>query len=263
MMPTVQFFDRTLPSYGVFGMIGFLVSIILLFMLSKIHDKSFSDSFYVYILGFLGLIAGAKILYIVIMLPDMIKDVYLLNSDKQLFFMKYIRSGMVFYGGFIGCLISALIALKYYNLNKWEFYPIIIPSYLCFAAFGRLGCFCTGCCYGKPTSSMFGVVFSNSLIAPHDVALIPTQIIEALFDILLLIFICFLSKKYNLKKYLLDIYVLAYAVFRFVLEFFRGDSKRGFILFLSVSQWISIVLLVCIFVRYILIKVDMRRNNRK
>jgi phosphatidylglycerol:prolipoprotein diacylglycerol transferase len=42
-------------------------------------------------------------------------------------------------------------------------------------------------------------------------------------------------------------YTIVYAVGRFVLEFFRGDSDRGFVGPLSTSQFIAIVLLlICV-----------------
>ena len=45
-----------------------------------------------------------------------------------------------------------------------------------------------------------------------------------------------------MEKRLIFIYMLIYPVVRFTLEFFRGDEIRGFVLGLSTSQWISIIL---------------------
>ena len=50
----------------------------------------------------------------------------------------------------------------------------------------------------------------------------------------------YLLKKGRLKGRLFALYLLLYAVFRFVIEYFRGDEYRGFVLGLSTSQFISI-----------------------
>ena len=111
--------------------------------------------------------------------------------------------------------------------------PICIT---CAHAFGRIGCFLAGCCYGQVTDSCIGVDFPN--IGKR----IPTQLFESVFLFFLTIVLYFLIFVVKFK-YTMHTYLAAYSIFRFVIEFFRGDDARGAtVLGLYPSQ------LVCIFI---------------
>ena len=148
-------------------------------------------------------------------------------------------AGFTFYGGFV----MSLVGLYIYSLTKKIDFlylanlltlPIIIGH-----AFGRIGCFLGGCCYGTPTNSFLGVSFPvNSIPYAHykDYSLHPTQLYESVFLFLLVLF---LSRSKMENRFIG--YLLSYSVFRFIVEFLRGDN-RGVLFsnFLSPSQEISI-----------------------
>ena len=67
-------------------------------------------------------------------------------------------------------------------------------------AIGRLGCFAAGCCYGKPTTVAWGVVFKNPMAeqlagTPLGVHLHPTQLYEASLEFLNFLFLMWLGKR--------------------------------------------------------------------
>lgn len=118
--------------------------------------------------------------------------------------------------------------------------------------FGRIGCFMAGCCYGIPTDSFIGVIFTDTKCQaePLNIPLHPTQLYEAtlIFTIMITLWINQSRKKFDGQFFLL--YLITYAFGRAVLELFRGDTQRGFIVkdILSNSQFISlIVIAVAIF----------------
>ncbi len=169
--------------------------------------------------------------------------------------LKAIFGGAVFYGGLITGLIGGFIYLKKKKLDI-ETYPDIgavsIPLFHCF---GRIGCFLGGCCYGVESS--FGFVYSHSLIEQaNGVRRFPVQLLEASLNLILFFFLLYLLKKNRLKGRLLYLYLLIYSAMRFVIEFWRGDSYRGFILGLSTSQFIGIFLFV-----FALIIIFRKRKN--
>ena len=97
-----------------------------------------------------------------------------------------------------------------------------------FHAFGRIGCFLVGCCYGVESS--IGFTFHNSIIeSANNVNRFPVQIVEALFNLILFFCLYNFFKHKKFKGYLLNIYFIFYPVFRFIIEFFRADSYRGFL----------------------------------
>lgn len=109
---------------------------------------------------------------------------------------------------------------------------------------GRIGCFLGGCCFGKPTDCVFGVVFPEGSL-PYEyyggaVAVHPTQLYEAAFLLALFLFLLFCGKKYGFPLYL-----ILYGTGRFFLEFLRNDD-RGILpgIPLSPAQAISVLLVL-------------------
>ncbi|MCR5185470.1 MAG: prolipoprotein diacylglyceryl transferase [Bacilli bacterium] len=124
-----------------------------------------------------------------------------------------------------------------YGRNAVVIFSFFIPSIVLAHAFGRVGCFLEGCCYGKLTSSFFGVYFPG-----QSEKVLPTQLFEAIFELLLFVVMVIMYQKW--KKNYLTIYLIAYGVFRFNLEFFRGDDRGMTGIFLSPSQLMSIIIII-------------------
>jgi phosphatidylglycerol:prolipoprotein diacylglycerol transferase len=157
-----------------------------------------------------------------------------------------LRAGGVFYGGLIGALVAAVVLLRRYRLPFFEVADVLAPSVALGHFFGRLGCFSAGCCYGRSCSPAWGVVFSHPLAAeisgtPLGVPLVPTQLYEAAFNLANYAFLAWLFRRRLRPGSVLAAYLIGYGVARFVIEFFRGDADRGFVLggALSTSQAIA------------------------
>jgi len=155
-------------------------------------------------------------------------------------------AGMTFAGGFIGGAVLTLIfypiLVKKPNRDVATHFDILAPCVALAHAFGRVGCFLGGCCFGKPTDSFLGVVFpeGSPAFAHYGgfVRVWPTQLFEAFFLLLLFLALFFLVKKYRIC-----IYLISYGVFRFFLEFLRGDNRGSLVPFLSPSQLLALVIL--------------------
>jgi phosphatidylglycerol---prolipoprotein diacylglyceryl transferase len=98
-------------------------------------------------------------------------------------------------------------------------------------AFGRIGCFFNGCCYGEVCSLPWAVFQHNAL--RH-----PTQIYAVFIALAVLAILFFAKDKVRYEGDLFRIYLLCYGLSRFVLEFFRVRSEIYF--GLSVAQWVSL-----------------------
>lgn len=151
--------------------------------------------------------------------------------------------GMTFYGGLFGGVFGYLLMYVIYirrqadgDIRKML---IIAPACITLAhAIGRIGCFLEGCCYGIDTTEWYGLYFPSL-----GRTVIPTQLYESIFLFALSAVLIFLAFKVN-YHYTFVIYLLAYGVFRFLIEFIRGDERGAFIGIFSPSQIWSIVLLV-------------------
>jgi phosphatidylglycerol:prolipoprotein diacylglycerol transferase len=117
-------------------------------------------------------------------------------------------------------------------------------------AIGRLGCFAAGCCYGKPTTVAWSVVFKNPMAeqlagTPLGVHLHPTQLYEASLEFLNFLFLMWLGKRQRFVGEIFGTYLLLYGTERGIIEFFRGDPGRTMMFHDSVSlmQLTSLVLI--------------------
>lgn len=169
---------------------------------------------------------------------------------------------MTFYGGLIGGVISFLIG--YFGIIRRKYFPmvkdllIIAPACITIAhGFGRIGCFLAGCCYGKETDAWFGVLFPGMT---HKV--IPTNLFEAIFLILLALLLLFLALKRK-GVFNFGIYMTTYGVWRFIIEFFRGDDRGSFIGNLTPSQFWSVVLFIGGIAYFIVIGVLLHKDKSK
>jgi len=151
---------------------------------------------------------------------------------------------MTFYGGLLFGVLTFILVFFLYIKKKYpkdaSFEQICIIAPCCITAahsLGRVGCFMAGCCYGKPTDSWIGIVF------PGVGKVIPTNLMEAIFLAILTVVLVILAFKFNLK-YNLSIYLMSYGIWRFIIEFFRGDDRGSYFLGMSPGQWFSILAII-------------------
>lgn len=159
--------------------------------------------------------------------------------------------GATFYGGLIG---AAVIFLSiYFGVGHFLFKDrahivqfnkmlcLIFPCIVVAHAFGRLGCLFDGCCYGALTDSPLGI---NMWVDGEWQRRIPIQLFEALFLFVLFGVLLFLTIKKKFD-YTAGVYLIAYGVWRFFIEFARDDDRGASgIGFLSPSQLTAIVMIL-------------------
>ncbi len=199
--------------------------------------------------GFFGFL-GAKIMYVLVTFPP---SMYLSQLANM-------QGGYVFYGGLILGPLGLYLGSRLAQSRILDFLNIFACVLPLIHAFGRIGCFCAGCCYGIPYDGLFAVHYHNPITSvTPDIGIFPVQLLESicnfiLFAILLIYTIRHLDTiSKNFRVCLL--YGAGYSVIRFFLEFLRGDSIRGGVGLLSTSQIVSIVLLLLIIIIFVIIKI--------
>ena len=170
------------------------------------------------------------------------------------------RGGLVFYGGFA---LAALGMVAYAFLRRepllrlTDFCVVFVPLG---HAFGRLGCFFHGCCFGGLCSAEgVGVCFPKGSPAwLHQVAqgqigrwtaeslpVWPTQLFEAAGCAMLFVVLWWLYRTQRARVGLCSgVYCVAYALLRFLGECLRDDPRGATYWGLSFSQMISVGLLM-------------------
>jgi phosphatidylglycerol:prolipoprotein diacylglycerol transferase len=162
----------------------------------------------------------------------------------------FTRQGYVFFGGLVPALAFAIWYLRKKQADPWQVGDVAAPSIALGHMFGRIGCFFSGCCYGRlcpPGWESWGVTFpkvtdpatgevifsfsymdhlARGLIGPDAVRslpIFPTQLYEATANFLVFLGLTWLWRRRRFRGQIFAGYLMAYGIARFLLEFLRGD----------------------------------------
>ncbi len=233
----------TVHSYGLMVAIGVILAVVITMMRAKklglSPDQALNGAIIIVVFGFVG----AKILFI-------------LENFRQ--FLEHPlsvigSSGFVVYGGIVIGLFCVFVWFHWIKkLSFLRYTDLFFPSVALGQAFGRVGCFMAGCCYGKETTAWWGVVFPEGSYAPAGVPLIPTQLISAIGDFIIFLVLFFFSKKAAKKVGdVTALYLILYGCGRFFVEFLRQNEQGG-IGPLTTAQCFSVVFVAISIVLFIL-----------
>ena len=197
-----------ITSFGVMVALGALLGILLLrreaqrsgLDLAKITDAA--------LVGVLGGLAGAKLLYVVEHWAEPLTDTLLS------------RGGMSWFGGMTGGILAGLVAVRWQGLPLMRVLSAAAPSLALGQGVGRIGCLLVGDDYGRPTDLPWGLAFPQGL-PPTTERVHPTQIYEAaiLFALTVLL-VRFRSRGWS-DRAVFASYLVGAGVSRFLIELVR------------------------------------------
>ncbi|MBD5455514.1 MAG: prolipoprotein diacylglyceryl transferase [Lachnospiraceae bacterium] len=221
----------TVHGYGLMIGIGVICCIIMGMKRAKKYGLSDDAVIDIAILGLIAGFLGAKLLFVIVEWKSFIADPLSLLGSQ----------GFVVYGGITAGVLAAIIYCKRKKLIFLEYFDLCAASIALAQAFGRIGCFMAGCCYGKETDLPIGVIFPESSLAPTGVKVLPTQLFSSAGNFCIMFLLLW---HYKHRKKVGDsgfFYMLLYGVGRFFMEFLRNDD-RGKVGVLSTSQFISLLI---------------------
>lgn len=235
----------TIHTYGFLLAVGVLLAMYLSLRLGSLEglEKRVLADFIIYTI-LIGLL-GAKIFLFVTEIK------YYLRFPREI--PSLITSAGTFYGGLI---FGALFVVWYVRKHKLSFKKIgdvMAPAVALAHFFGRMGCFAAGCCWGRNAEGCSAAItFTSphtSTGVPHNTPLYPTQLTEAILNLLNFVILLLLFKKKKFQGQIFVLYIFNYSIIRFFVEFFRGDHDRGYVFgginapfsSLSVPQLISLI----------------------
>jgi phosphatidylglycerol:prolipoprotein diacylglycerol transferase len=230
----------TVHTYGFMIMLGALLAYLYMARTAKKElgidpDKIQTVAVYIILAAFIG----GKLFFF------FEKPSFYFNPPSNM--LENFRTGFVFYGSL---LFALPIAIWYFRKEKWPLWAMmdrLALATLILHACGRMGCFFAGCCYGTPTDLPWGITFTDELAQakPLHTALHPTQLYESFFLLSVLVFLIMFKRYKRFEGQLFMMYLMLYAIGRGIIEIFRGDLRRGFLIedVLSHSQFISIFII--------------------
>ena len=237
--------DFPINTYGVLLAFGMMLA---LFVAARLAARDGLPRERIYDLGLwtlIGGLIGSKILMI------------LTEENVQIFSLDFLRSGGVYYGGFLGGFFALVLLVRWYKLPFWKIADAFAPGVALGQAFGRQGCFAAGCCWGKPTDSALGVHFTDHAheftgvpiygLDGADLYLHPTQLYESITMVIVFGILIFIHRKKRFDGQVLIAYGIIYGIVRFIIEFFR-DDPRGNLFGLTTLTGLSTSQIISLFV---------------
>ncbi|QQS39907.1 MAG: prolipoprotein diacylglyceryl transferase [Acidobacteriota bacterium] len=219
--------DFPINTYGVLLAVGLILA---LFTAAKLAARDGLPKERIYDLGLwtiLGGLLGSKILMLFV------------EDNVQVLSLDFLRSGGVYFGGFIGGFVTLVVLIRFYKLPFWKVGDAFAPGVALGQVLGRQGCFSAGCCWGRPTDLPWGVHFSHEghtntgvpIYGPDgsDLYLHPTQLYESFAMLAVFVLLLYLHRKKKFDGQVLVAYGVIYGIVRFLIEFVR-DDPRGDIL---------------------------------
>jgi phosphatidylglycerol:prolipoprotein diacylglycerol transferase len=234
-----------LPTYGFLVSFGVVVAILLIQHLAKQQGMDPEKVWNLAIIFVFAGIVGAKLLMFI---ADW--DLYTANP-KEIFTLSTLQAGGVFSGGVVLAVICGAWYMRRNHMPGLRTADVFAPGLALGHAFGRLGCFSAGCCFGKETTLPWGVVFRNPLAhevggVPLGVHVHPTQLYEMIVELLNFAILYWMLKHKKFEGQVVGAYMFIYGVARFFLEFLRGDPGRGqlFGTWMTETQGIAIAMVI-------------------
>jgi len=268
--------DWPLHSYGVLIAIGFIVGISVALREARRQGEFEEESLDFAFWALVGGMVGARIYFIAVNWEQYFVTHPLVSVDILPFRIPAVfavwQGGLVFWGGALGGVVAFFIYCHRHNINAAKFADLAIPSLSLGHFFGRLGCFAAGCCWGEPayhlnagqvvTDIPFAAQFPpqalayTSLIRTADTETVrlmsdlgttlplhPVQLYESFGELIIFaLLILVRSRKWFHGQVALSFFIL-YPILRSVMELFRGDPERGYLIdgVLSWGQFTSIL----------------------
>ena len=139
-------------SYGLMIAIGIVLAFLVAETRAKKQGLNGEDIYGLGILGLIGGVIGAKLLFFLTEIDSIMENPKLMLSFSE---------GFVVYGGILGGIAGAYIYCKWKKLPAMKYFDLAVPSLALAQGFGRIGCFLAGCCYGRETHACVWGGFSS------------------------------------------------------------------------------------------------------
>lgn len=268
--------DIPIHTYGVMIVTGFLLAMYVAWREAKRQGELFDDVLDFAFWALVGGLVGARIVFIIVNWRHYFIEQPIDPDWKVPAVLVVWKGGLVFYGSAIGGFLAFVwfaYKRKMSLVKSLRFADILILGVPLAHVFGRFGCVAAGCCWGDamyhldeagrviadiPLAARFpeGALAYSSLLqtssaevaammreAHLTMPLFPSQIAEAFGESLVFLGLLFFRSRKWFHGQVLLTYFLLYPILRSILEIFRGDAERGYVIdgVLSTSQFISLV----------------------
>ncbi len=245
----------TLHTYGLFVATGFLAGLMVTIKIGKANGVTAQQTMDIGFLMIVAAIIGSRLLYILMNISH--------YMERPLDVFKMWQGGLVFSGGIVCVILAVIWYTRRHQLPFWKMADMWAPAMAIGQGIGRIGCFMAGCCYGKPTGSRWGLVFTNPhSLAPLNISLHPTQLYSSVGNLIIFFILMRLHRKKRFDGQVFLWLLVLHSTARLFVERFRGDD-RGMVFEsgMTITQLLTLMILVAAIVALFIFKRRQTRNQ--
>ncbi len=156
----IPFTHLTVKSYGLMMVIGFLSAVFLIRRLSRniTPDPQMITNAALYSL--IAGVVGARLFYVIHYFENFRTDLLSVFAIWE--------GGLEVLGGVLLAIAVIVVYMHYHKLAIRKYLDILAIGLMLALAFGRIGCFLNGCCFGRPTNLPWGIRFPYGSHAYHS-----------------------------------------------------------------------------------------------
>ncbi len=150
------------------------------------------------------------------------------------------KGGLSFFGSLAFMILTVVAICRWRGFPVWQVADIYGPTVAIGLGMGKIGCFLSGCCYGRPTDLPWGVTFTQPAgeEVPRGIPLHPVQLYEAAAWIALAFALVWYRGRRRVHGELFLLFLAGFGLGRSALEIFRGEpSQLGP---LTLYQWLGL-----------------------
>jgi len=216
MRPVIfQLAGINIYSYGFFVSLGIIFAVLYLWKRVQREGGSPETVIDLTLVIVLSGIIGARLAYILLYDTS-----YYLRNPLKIFMLQ--EGGLAFYGAFVFGFLTAILYLRKKGIPVLFFLDMASPAVALGYGIARIGCFLNGCCYGKPTTILWGVVFP----CVDGLRRHPTQLYSLLAAVLIFAFLVWKTQKgVCFQGQIFSLFLILYGLSRSVIELFRENNQ--------------------------------------
>jgi phosphatidylglycerol:prolipoprotein diacylglycerol transferase len=237
----------TLHTYGLFIAIAIVVGILVTIRIGKRYEMNPQQVIDMGFIMILSGIIGSRLVYVLINFS------YYATRPVDIF--KIWQGGLVFSGGLIAVILVIVWYIRRNSYNIWQMGDLWSPAAAIGQGIGRIGCFMAGCCYGRPTDVPWAVIFTDpQSIARLNIPLHPTQLYSSLSNFIIFIVLMILYGKKKFDGQILLWFLILHSTSRLFIERLRGDDRGIIMNDWSITQLLTILILMASVITLIILK---------
>lgn len=217
-------------SYGAMIALAVFVAAILMPRESSREGISPDNTLEAIIVAVIGGLLGSRILYVILNWE------HYQGHWMDVFFARF--EGLTFYGAFLGGALVLILWCRWRKISFFKFTDLATPYFILGYAFGRIGCFLNGCCYGRVSAVPWAVAIPTVDSLPRH----PVQLYAAAGALIIFVLLKLLQRFRPYIGFNLIALSALYGALRFTTEFFREEPVAW--MGLTLAQLFSLGLVI-------------------